>query len=176
MTDHDPFALLGVPRRFDLDRAALQSAFLRASARWHPDRETSPARALEAAAHAARINDAHRTLGDDERRADALLRLLGGPTKEQETSLPDGFLVDMMTTREEMESALAAGDPKRRAELQQWAAARRGEFIRVVAMLFDEQSRAPESSRLRAIRVQLNAWRYIERMLEQLDPDHRPVM
>jgi len=176
MTSDDPFALLGLPRGFELDPSALQAAYLRASARVHPDKRHEPAGALEAAADAARINDARQMLADDERRADALLRVLGGPPKDRVKDLPDGFLLDIMGTRETMEAAIESRDPQQLAALQGWAEERRREFAAAIALLFADHACSNDAALLREVRVQLNAWRYIERMLEQLDPDDRPAL
>lgn len=169
MTDAlDPFALLGLPRRFDVDRNAVQSAYLRRSAALHPDRVTDPLQRADAAAAAARINDARAMLLDDEQRANHLLHLLGGPSKETDDALPDGFLMEILEKREELEEALASATAAGRAASQQWADEQRASHVASVAQLFErfEQLRDPET--LRAIRKELNAWRYIERMMEAL--------
>ena len=104
MMDQDPFELLGLERRFDIDRRALQAAYLKRSAQLHPDRFPEAADQAEAAGRAARLNTARDMLADDERRADVLLRLLGGPAREEDKSLPDGFLMDIMEARQEIGS------------------------------------------------------------------------
>jgi molecular chaperone HscB len=164
----DPFALLGLPRAYRLDAGQLQSAYLRRSAALHPDRISDPLLQAEAARQAAMINDARAILGDDESRANALLSLLGGPAKEQDKSLPGGFLIEMMQVREDMESVLASDGPAERSRLEQWAQSRRDEYSQHVGALFENALRAPEAETLREIRRTLNAWRYIERMIEQL--------
>lgn len=171
----DPFALLGLPRQFEITAAQLQAAYLKRAAAHHPDRITDPIEQAEAARHAARLNDARAILADDERRANALLQLLGGPTKEQDKSLPDGFLMDMMDVRQQMEEMLARNDPEQRQRLEQWALQQRQDYINTVSSLFKKvgESTQPSDELFREIRMQLNAWRYIERMIEQLDPDYQ---
>ena len=174
----DAFELLGLPRRYDIDRKQLEAAFLRRSGKTHPDRVHDPMRQAEAADASAQLNAARALLLDDERRANELLRLLGGPTKEQDNSLPDGFLIDMMDVRQDMEQAMASGDPRERDRLERWAMEQREAYRERVSTMFhqlqDTQSRAsPDGDRpsvLAEVRGQLNAWRYIERMIEQLDP------
>jgi molecular chaperone HscB len=176
MTASDPFELLDLPRRFELDRAALRSAYLQRAARLHPDRFRDPVERAEAARRAAELNDARAILADDERRANALLALLGGPDREDEKTLPDGFLMEIMDVRQEMEAALASGDPAERARFEAWAAEQRTERLEAIAGLFERALASPDQDLLAAIRVELNALRYIERMIEQLDPDHEPPM
>jgi molecular chaperone HscB len=166
----DPFALLGLPRSFDVDPRALQSAYLKRSAALHPDRFRDPLAQAEAQREAAALNDARAILADDEQRANTLLALLGGPAKEQDKSLPDGFLIEMLEVRQDMEAALASSDANERLRLERWARDRRAQHITAVRELFASISEpdAANAPRFAAIRQQLNAWRYIERMIEQL--------
>ncbi len=160
----DPFALLGLPRTFDLDPAAIRRAHLAAVTRLHPDA------ADEEPDESAELNRAKQVLMDPERRADALLRLLGGPSKEADKTLPGGggYLMQMMQTREEIESA---STDEARQTWRTWAAELRAEYIQRVSELFSRatHSTTPDPAVLKEIRVQLNAWRYVERMVEQLD-------
>lgn len=167
----DPFRELGLQRTFDLDRGALQAAFLRRSAAIHPDRVAGAVEQAQAMREIATLNHAHATLADDEQRANALLSLLGGPASDQDKSLPSGFLAQMMEVREEMESALASGDAGERARLEAWANDRRDQHIATVRTLFETASQMSGAAAdpLIAIRRELNAWRYIERMIEQLE-------
>ena len=172
MQDHDPFARLGLERRFDLDPAAVRTAYLRLTAKLHPDRISDPVAQAEAAEQAARVNAAYRTLLDDEARADALLVLYGGPRRDEEKTLPDGFLVEMMEIRQEMEEVLAGGSAEERKRLADAARAQRAAHVDAARSLLEQIDRAPNPDLLRATRIELNAWRYVERMIEQLDPDH----
>jgi molecular chaperone HscB len=176
MPADDPFALFDLPRRFDLDRAALQRAYLQRTASLHPDRLSDPIEQAEAAEQAARLNAARAQLADDERRANVLLELLGGPPASGEKTLPDGFLMEMMEVRQEMEEVLETGSPEDRRQFEQWADEQRAAYLNAVRELFDSLDDPPDEAGLREIRVQLNALRYIERMIEQLDPSHEPPM
>lgn len=167
-TPTDPFAMLGLPRRFDIDRAALQRAWLAAAGRLHPDRAESPP---DAAAQLAVMNQAMRTLEDPERRANTLHALLGGATKEADKSLPDGFLMEMLELRQQMDEEVGAEGDAARRRWEAWAAERRNERIKRVSELF---ARGADADALKAIRTELNAWRYIERLIEQLDPAYDP--
>ncbi len=165
----NPFAALGLSARFDLDPGAIRRAWLTASGRLHPDRAGGdPLEESEIARRSAQMNEAKRVLDDPESRADALLRLLGGPAKEEDKSLPDGFLMEMMGVREDLESA--ADDPSKRQDLERWATEQREGHIARVGALFAEAGEPADAGSLTAIRMELNAWRYIERMLEQIDP------
>ena len=167
---NDPFEALGLDRRFDLDSGQVRRAWLAASGRLHPDRAGGdPLEESEIARRSAQINEAKRILDDPELRADALLALLGGPGREADKSLPDGFLMEMMSVREELEEA--AGDSARLDELERRAQAQRAGYVERVGGLFAQGGERPDAEILAAIRMELNAWRYIERMLEQIHPD-----
>jgi DnaJ-domain-containing protein 1 len=163
MAQEDPFARLGFAQLFDIDPAQVQRAYLKRCADLHPDRMRDPLLQAEAARESARLNEARAVLLDDEKRANALLALMGGPGPSEDKSLPDGFLMRMMEVRQELEAA-AQADHER---LAAWAEAERAGHIERVRALFA----APDAAGgLEAIRVELNAWRYIERMIEQIDP------
>lgn len=165
----DPFSILGLPRRFDLDAAAVQRAYLARAAMAHPDlTSVELAEGGAGAPDAAALNRAKAVLDDPEQRADALLTLLGGPTREADRTLPDGFLTEIMDIRERLDEAVASRDAAAAAELEAWAGRRRAAHVRAAGEMFAALPERPTPDALRAIRRELNAWRYIERMLEQV--------
>ncbi len=161
----DPFDLLGVPARFDLPGPVLQRAWLARTAALHPDRAGGDA---EAAGALARLNRAKATLENPEERANALLARLGGAAKDADKSLPDGFLAEMLETREEIESAVASGDAAEREKWSDWAELERERYTREVGELFARVGEPAKIEVMKEIRRTLNAWRYIERLIEQL--------
>jgi molecular chaperone HscB len=167
----DPFEVLGLAPRYDLDASAIQRAYLARAAAVHPDLVADD----EAQGGAAVLNKAKAMLVDPERRANALLTRLGGPGKSEDKSLPAGFLMSIMETREAVEEALASKDPAQRGRWEAWAQEQRGEYERRVVSLFAGVGDSRDPATLRAIRQELNAWRYIERLIEQLDPDYDPA-
>lgn len=166
----DAYEILGLPLKFSLAAGELEGAYLSRAALVHPDLVGDDPD--EAARLAARLNDAKRTLEDPERRANALLAKLGGASKEQDRSLPAGFLMEMMETRQEIEAA--AGDPARTAHWRAWASEQRAGYQARIGVLFERACSAPTPDVLLAIRTELNAWRYIERLIEQLEPGYDP--
>lgn len=168
----DAFAALGLPRRFDLQPHAIESAFLARLTGVHPDLVGE-----DASLDAASLTQAAAVLRDPERRAVHLLNLVGGAPAAQDRSLPDGFLMEMMELREAVEAELEQGEQAR----ERWTAfanERRQEHTARVADLFARLEGAAGSERgelLRAVRLELNAWRYTERLIEQLDPGYDPA-
>lgn len=169
----DAFDILRLPPRFDLDAQVVNRAYLAAAAAIHPD---LAAESDAAPARMAMVNEAKRVLANPELRADLLVQRLGGPEAAREKALPAGFLARMLSVREEIEEGLAEPEPSKRdanrRTWQAWAQQERESATREVAEMFraiPSESPARVES-LRQIRVRLNAWRYVERLIEQLDP------
>lgn len=160
----DPFSLLGLPASFDLDARVIEAAYLQRAASSHPDLADEHA-AEDADVVSGQLNEARQILLNAELRANTLLALRGGPSKESDKSLPPGFLMEIMETREQIEEALAARDPARLQSWREWALAQQSDYTTRVAALFRDSS----SHKLVEIRTTLNAWRYLERLIEQLD-------
>lgn len=169
----DPWAQLGLPRTYVIDPAAVRRAYLARAGSIHPDH--SPLDEESAAAQSAALNRAKAILDDPERRAGELLRLLGGPSKEDDRSLPPAFLMEMMEVRERLETERTDADRER---WEAWGRERRAAHQSEVARLFQRLDTTPpnpstdppnpaRASILKSIRTELNAWRYIERLLEQ---------
>ncbi|MGD9790726.1 MAG: iron-sulfur cluster co-chaperone HscB C-terminal domain-containing protein [Phycisphaerales bacterium] len=161
---HDPFATLGLPRRFDLAEADIARAHLRAIALAHPDVAGADSEQL-----AAELNAARDQIANPESRAESLLMLMGGPAKGDDKGLPPAFLIEVMEIRESIEADLADDAVAARAKWGAWATTRRHEHAARVAEFF---AKSPPD--LAGVRKELNAWRYIERLLEQLDPAYDP--
>ena len=120
MPTSDPFALLGLPRRFRLDPAELHRRHLELSLKWHPDRFVMrpDEERLRAEDEMARLNEAYDQLRDPARRAEALMELRGHPASEgtDATSSP-AFLMEMMELKEQAAEAAAERDRARLQEL-----------------------------------------------------------
>jgi curved DNA-binding protein CbpA len=164
---NDPFSVLGLRQRFDLDPAEVERAFLQRVAATHPDHAADDPLGPDqgdAEVAVARLSNARETLLDAERRAVALLALLGGEDASADRSLPIGFLQEILEVREAMEADLASEGDEARPRWRAWAVARRDGHVATLQGWF----RSP-SPPLADIRRELNAWRYVERMMEQLD-------
>lgn len=168
MATDSPFAVLGLAPSFALTRQDIERAYLLRAAALHPDRGGHADSGAEA--DSARLNEARSALLAEESRAAALLALLGGPDAAACPDLPPGFLAEMLQARVDLEEATASGDAAELDRWRAWAAARRVEVLARVAGLFAGAAGVgpgPSSAR-RSIRVELNALRYLERMLEQM--------
>ncbi len=111
------FELFGLPPRFDVDTAALDTRYRELQREVHPDRfATAPdAERRTSMQLATRVNEAYQTLKSPLGRAVYILQLRGvDPKFETNTAMPAGFLIDQMSWRERIE----AGSEKPEALLQ----------------------------------------------------------
>lgn len=161
----DPFAIFGIPQRFSLDEQALRQAFLKASAQQHPDRFVDPIEQADAVEAMSKLTDAYRVLSDPELRARALLSLSGLELAADKDKLPPDLLMEVMEVREEMEAAIGSGNEAELDRLRTWANGQREMYLKRLGELLDEELDADKASQ---VRLELNALRYMQRMLEQM--------
>lgn len=179
MSQDNPFELLGLPVSYDIDEKALRASMLSQASKHHPDRFSDPLDQVDAASRLAVINQAYDRLRHPLSRAQAVLEVLGGTIStdaEDSKHLPPDLLMEMMEVREELEDALTTNDQPQIARLRQWALDRRDEYEQQLSQALrtaaQEQDDQVDSSayQLDEARKQLNALRYIQRMLDQLPP------
>lgn len=158
------FQRLGLTPAFELEPAQLEQRYLEFCRALHPDHTGSDPAAQQAATQAtSRLNEAYQVLRDPARRADYLLMLHGGMAAEQDRSLPEGFLQLILEMREEIEAARERGDSAQAQSLLRQVDEQKEEFLCEVRRGFAEPPTAPG---LRDLRRNLNALRYLERILE----------
>ena len=169
-----PFRILGVAQGFDLDRMSLRKKLLHLSRHLHPDVHGSADDAIRDLAHrnTAELNAAFEILNDDFRRANWLVVSLGGPTEETERQMPQDFLTEVLEWNEMVEEARASapGSPEklRLAGLEDEL---RSERKRVMDGVAARLTPLPElnSPELTEVRQKLNALRYLDRTLCQIE-------
>jgi DnaJ-domain-containing protein 1 len=167
-----PFELFGLAPGFALDERALEKR-LRATMRLvHPDvHGAAPAEQRERAERAsARLNGAYATLADPLARADWLVGWLGGPSESQQRSLPQQFLHEVLEWNELLEEARAGARPALDGlpALQAMLLSRRSEALQTAERLLSPLP-ARGAPRLAEVRAQLNAMRYFERTLSEIE-------
>lgn len=104
----DDFALMGLPRRFQLDLTALDQRWKELQRQTHPDRHAAQGTAAQRVAMqwSVRVNEAYQRLRDPVRRAAYLCELAGAPIDaERNTAMPADFLMQQMQWREALDDA-----------------------------------------------------------------------
>jgi molecular chaperone HscB len=150
--DDDDFTLFGLPRRFALDRAALDDSWRALQARVHPDRFTSDGASAQRLAMqwAVRVNEAYQHLKDPLKRATLLCELGGAPIQaESNTAMPAAFLMQQMAWREALEDARGVAEVQ--ALDDDVARQERELFAQVQAALDDRHDAHAASQLVRAL-------------------------
>jgi molecular chaperone HscB len=180
----DLFAVLGLPRRLNLDTADLERRYLALSRETHPDRfATAPAaqriRVLEASAN---VNRAYRTLKDGVQRAEHLLVLEG--VAPAESGPPRELFARILEVQETVvDFRLAEDDPDEQAilrgRLESARAELRAEYddlrndLQQIASRWDALADTPDGGEREALLKRLTdllgTRRYYERVLTDLD-------
>lgn len=104
----NPFAILGVAARYDLDLGAVEKTHRELSRALHPDKyvAASASERREALSRAVEVNEAWRIVRDPIGRAEALLELRGAPLREgAEPKAEPEFLMEMLELREALADA-----------------------------------------------------------------------
>jgi molecular chaperone HscB len=165
---NDPFEMLGVERRFDLDLATLEKTHRELSRALHPDKYAQAGASERRAVleKAASVNEAWRTVRDPIRRAEALFRLAGlrvGDDNEPKAS--PAFLMEVLEEREALAEARCAKDlDKVRAVGMAMAARARA----VEAKLAAGFATRPEGAAAETLLPLLGELRFYQRFLDEV--------
>ena len=169
----DPFAALGLAPSFDIDDEELKKRHLEIS-RWiHPDYfAASPELRALAESNTGRLNGALESLEEPLRRADHLVSSLGGPDEAEVKDMPQVFLMEVLEWSEALEEARSsgAGSAQREAafDLKPELEAQRSLRMEAITALLDPLP-SSASEALTTARQELNAIRYLDRALSELE-------
>lgn len=168
--DADDFTLLGLPRRFALERAQLDTAWKALQAKVHPDRFAAEGGAAQRLAMqwAVRVNEAHQRLKDPLKRAAYLCELAGAAVQAHDnTAMPGDFLMQQMTWREALDDAGNAAEVE---ALSSEVTAQRRERLARVGELLDGPTAGTDATAQAALAAQeVRALMFIDRLLEEVD-------
>jgi molecular chaperone HscB len=109
----NPFEILGIDARYDLDLRAVEKRHRELSVALHPDKfaQGGASARREAIERASQVNEAWRIVRDPIRRAEALFEVAGinvGETNEPKSN--QEFLMEMMEMREALSDARDSND------------------------------------------------------------------
>ncbi len=142
----DHFAVFGLPPRLLLDADALRDTFLDLSRHFHPDFHANDAPALrdEILRRSSLLNNAYKTLRDDQKRAEYLIALVGRGIESNKNAVPPELLEEIFDIQEA------------------------GEELRDARLSTDEERLAAAEARIGPLRDQVNTARQaLVRQLEQ---------
>ena len=184
----DYFSFLGMPRKLDIDVAALEQRFRALSRQFHPDfyYNAAPTERRASLERASYLNDAYRTLKQPSSRVAYLLEIEGVlkmSDQEAGKKVPASLLEEVFALNEELDEvrdARAAGlsDEEWRARLDKAAApieARRAEHeaqVRALSVRWDALADADVQGRrevLDALRDRVLERNYINNLLATIE-------
>jgi molecular chaperone HscB len=162
----DKFAILGLPRSFELDEGALDERFRTLSRKLHPDRfaRASARERRFSLEQTTALNDAYRTLQDPARRAEHLLELRG-VRPLSDTAMPEEFLEEAMADREKLLEAKTEGGNDGVEQLARGIREKHDAAMAEIGGILRESE--PESARLSRVAELLARLRYYKRYLDE---------
>lgn len=166
----DPFATLGLPRRFDLDVAELEARYRELQRALHPDRHVSGSASQRrmSLSKAIEVNEAYRALKNELSRAEALAALLG-PDAGAPAAVPEAdpeFLMEVMELREALGEAKAGRDLARVQALAETVQAKRNKARQALAAGFSAAD--SDAAALAAVRETIGRLKYYQRFLDEV--------
>jgi molecular chaperone HscB len=168
ITDDD-FTLFGLPRRFALERSALDARWRQLQAEVHPDRFAAEGAAAQRVAMqwAVRVNEAYARLKDPLARGAYLCDLAGVPVQaENNTAMPVDFLMQQMQWRESLDEAATADQVQ---AIDEAVAAHERQRLAALAAALDERGDAQAAAgEVRALMFVARFRADIDRRLEAL--------
>lgn len=163
------FEIFGLPSAYGLDKGVLDERWKQLQREVHPDRHASSDAQLQRQAMqwSVRVNEAYQRLKDPIKRAAYLCELHGVPVDaENNTRMPQDFLMQQMAWREALEEASSAGDLE---DMADEVAERRGRMIDEARRLADDEADyAALAQQVRALMFVERFARDVEARLEQL--------
>jgi len=170
--DADHFALLGLPRRLDLDCADLERRYHEASRRVHPDRHQTAKpeeRALSLAASAA-LNRAYRTLRDPIARGRYWLELHGDPIGADNNRVPPELAELVFAVQEQLADVRRGhGDVKAVASARDALASRLATLVAGLDERYARDGAAHDSATLAELKRRLSDVAYVRTLLRDID-------
>jgi len=167
----DHFAVLGMPRRFDLDLAEVEARYKELSRKFHPDRfaRADPRARAASLQRTVQLNEAWRALKDPVRRAESLLALAGVPVPSEVASDGDRavapeLLMDIFELRAELGEARLEGDDAKVQRMAETMRVRVDGSMQAIAAGFTVGT--PEA--LGEVARTLVALRYYRRFLDEV--------
>jgi molecular chaperone HscB len=176
----DPFATLGLPRRYEIDQTQLEVNYRELQRALHPDRHAgaSASQRRMSTLKAALVNEAYRALKDDLRRAEALLALYdGGAVAARPPAPPEDpeFLMQMLELREALAEAKGGKHAQRVQALRADVEALQGEARAALNAAFTALAAAGHpagATELDPARHAIGRLKYFRRFLDEVDAAH----
>jgi molecular chaperone HscB len=173
------FDLFSLPVRFALDLSVLEQRYRELSQRWHPDRHGRAPAAERAAVlqRATDLNEAYRTLKNEGKRAEYLLKLsgidIGAETPDRRVQADPAFLAEIMELREALDEARRDRDHDQVQALDQDVRGRMAALLQRIKSGFERLESGDQGQdkkeTLSGLSRDLVARRYYQRFRDEID-------
>jgi molecular chaperone HscB len=169
----DHFTVLGLERRYDLARAAVDERQRELSRLVHPDRyaTASASERRHSLLWATAVNDAAKVLRDPVRRAEYLLKLQGvdvGAEQAGRQQVDPAFLMEIMELREALHVACTRRDDARVAAMGADMGRRRAALLAEIEAGFAALRDGNDPDGVHALGRKLAVMRYVTRFLDEI--------
>jgi molecular chaperone HscB len=177
----DPFATLGLPRRYEIDMHELETRYRELQKALHPDKHSRAGASQRRLSlhNAVQVNEAYRVLKDDLKRAEALLALHGeagsGAVAERKVEDPE-FLSEVLELREALGEAKEARDMVRVTALATDVERKQGRAQDELADAFDSLMDAHDALALEKASVLVGRLKYFRRFLDEVNVIEEEVL
>jgi molecular chaperone HscB len=167
----NPFEILGIDARYDIDLRAVEKRHRELSVALHPDKfaQDGASARRESIERASQVNEAWRIVRDPIRRAEALFEAAGitvGETNEPKSN--QDFLMEMMEMREALSDARDAHDLTKIRALAEDAEARESTAKKAISAIFADGNVQTDNAVLVQALPKLGELRFYRRMLEDV--------
>ncbi len=165
------FYALGIPDGFELDLTLLEEQFRQIAGELHPDfyMNSSSAEKKLSGRASTLLNQAYDNLKDSFKRATYLMRLKGKGLEWNERVLPPGFLEEMFSLQEELDTMLEKQDQPGLKRFQDLLDKRRRGLECGLIPLFRMLESVKELEVvLEQLQMKLNAERYLQSLLDRI--------
>ena len=170
--DIDHFEVMGLPHCFEIDSVELENRYQRLTLEMHPDffGAAPEKQKLLSEKSSVMLNAAYRYLREPASRARYLLSLLAREKNLQTDELPEGFLKEMFTLQESLDEMLESCDQSDLFKMNEDLQNRYASIESNYAALFKKFETSPENTEiLQQLQTQLNAERYLRRLLDRIN-------
>ena len=167
----NPFEILGIDARYDIDLRAVEKRHRELSVALHPDKFASDGASArrESIERASQVNEAWRIVRDPIRRAEALFEAAGITVGEKsEPKSNQDFLMEMMEMREALADARDSKDLSRVRALAEDAEGRESTVKKAISKIFATRPVQTDKSVLISALPKLGELRFYRRMLEDV--------
>ena len=166
----DPFATLGLARRYDLDPVELERRYRELQKTLHPDRHVGAPASLRriTLGKAVEVNEAYRMLRDAVPRAEALLALLGAGLPASTHAAPTEFLMEIMELREALSESKQVSDGSQVRALAQRVEALQATTQSALAQAFAAITDDVAAGALHSVGALVAKMKYYQRFLDEV--------